>query len=496
MNPGDPDGFGHYGVVDEDADGLLCHECGRRFTHLGLHAFNADELSAAEYRVAHGLARSRGLVVSETRATLAENARRSLPGKAQFKAARDPAAATAARRAAGSKMSPEGLAASRSRTGHGRLGIVVVCEWCSAEFCPPVERTPPTLLFTVLREQGDEDLGLTLSCLQIAGRSALSLVLEPVQDAPGILHYLRRTAGLPIVILVLVVAADPHFIGEGVRVGLVAGVLAVRAPAVEAASAGLGATLVVVVVAVDELLQGGGLVVAHPRARDIQVLSDAITDSLLLVPVHGGPLVRDPDGHGMPDGSRHAQLVGEVPFPTVAVRNHFVLAPNDDRPFACRPVLPPTALPPTRRPQRRRERPPSGWASSRLRPWPLGGRRCTPPRGPRRLPVLGAPGSFDSYTSLFHQGSGSDDYLELIATSAEACWVSNSLKANLGAQVRDLRRSRGLTQEGLAEELGVTPRHLAGIERGERNLTLDSVDALAEQLGVTSAELLSLGERR
>lgn len=72
--------------------------------------------------------------------------------------------------------------------------------------------------------------------------------------------------------------------------------------------------------------------------------------------------------------------------------------------------------------------------------------------------------------------------------------MSNSLKAILGAQVRDLRRSRGLTQEGLAEELGVTPRYLAGIERGERNLALDSVDALAEQLGVPSAELLSLGE--
>ncbi|WP_324701929.1 helix-turn-helix domain-containing protein [Micrococcus sp. HOU01] len=57
--------------------------------------------------------------------------------------------------------------------------------------------------------------------------------------------------------------------------------------------------------------------------------------------------------------------------------------------------------------------------------------------------------------------------------------------------MRGLRRSRGLTQEQLAEELGVTPRYLAGIERGERNLTLDSVDALAEQLGVESVSLLT-----
>ena len=68
--------------------------------------------------------------------------------------------------------------------------------------------------------------------------------------------------------------------------------------------------------------------------------------------------------------------------------------------------------------------------------------------------------------------------------------MAKPLRSVLGAQVRDLRRSRGLTQEGLAEELGVTPRYLAGIERGERNLTLDSVDALAVQLGVDALALL------
>ncbi|MGJ6979059.1 helix-turn-helix domain-containing protein [Aestuariimicrobium soli] len=57
--------------------------------------------------------------------------------------------------------------------------------------------------------------------------------------------------------------------------------------------------------------------------------------------------------------------------------------------------------------------------------------------------------------------------------------------------MRDVRRSRGLTQEGLAEELGVSPRYLAGIERGERNLTQDSVDVLADQLRVVARDLLT-----
>ncbi|WP_342341516.1 helix-turn-helix domain-containing protein [Flavimobilis marinus] len=36
--------------------------------------------------------------------------------------------------------------------------------------------------------------------------------------------------------------------------------------------------------------------------------------------------------------------------------------------------------------------------------------------------------------------------------------MTSSLKSTLGAQVREIRRARGLTQEALAEQLEVTPR--------------------------------------
>ena len=71
--------------------------------------------------------------------------------------------------------------------------------------------------------------------------------------------------------------------------------------------------------------------------------------------------------------------------------------------------------------------------------------------------------------------------------------MKESLKHRLGRNPRALRVSRGLTQEKLAEDLDVTPRYLAGIERGERNLTLDSIDALAEALRVDSVALLTVG---
>lgn len=77
-----------------------------------------------------------------------------------------------------------------------------------------------------------------------------------------------------------------------------------------------------------------------------------------------------------------------------------------------------------------------------------------------------------------------------MASYREPGCVASSLKSTLGAQVREVRRSRGLTQEALAEQLEMTPRYLAGVERGERNLTLDSVDALAKQLGVDARSLL------
>ena len=48
-----------------------------------------------------------------------------------------------------------------------------------------------------------------------------------------------------------------------------------------------------------------------------------------------------------------------------------------------------------------------------------------------------------------------------------------------------IRHSRSFTQKALAEQL---PRYLAGIERGERNLTLDTVDALADDLGVRTLD--------
>lgn len=139
MRVGERDGFGRFGVLDDSPDGLLCHECGRRFAHLGLHVFKAHEMTAAEYRAAHGLGR-RGLVAQGTREAIAANARASLLRKPLFLQRRDPRKATQARLDAGSPFSPAGVEALRQasarRRGSSRSGRVVTCRWCGLEFCP------------------------------------------------------------------------------------------------------------------------------------------------------------------------------------------------------------------------------------------------------------------------------------------------------------------------------------------------------------------------
>lgn len=60
----------------------------------------------------------------------------------------------------------------------------------------------------------------------------------------------------------------------------------------------------------------------------------------------------------------------------------------------------------------------------------------------------------------------------------------------LGVNVRRLRKERGLSQEALADEVGLAPTYIGQIERGLRNPTLDVVERFAEVLGTDAFELL------
>lgn len=68
--------------------------------------------------------------------------------------------------------------------------------------------------------------------------------------------------------------------------------------------------------------------------------------------------------------------------------------------------------------------------------------------------------------------------------------MEGELQRIVGRNIRRLRQARGVSQEDLAAEIGVHRTYMGGVERGERNLTLQSLERLAGRLGVSPLSLL------
>lgn len=73
--------------------------------------------------------------------------------------------------------------------------------------------------------------------------------------------------------------------------------------------------------------------------------------------------------------------------------------------------------------------------------------------------------------------------------------VEGDLQKRLGRNLRSYRERQGLSQEAFAEVLGVHRTYMGGVERGERNLTLRSVERISNSLGVDPVQLLSQSRR-
>ena len=59
-----------------------------------------------------------------------------------------------------------------------------------------------------------------------------------------------------------------------------------------------------------------------------------------------------------------------------------------------------------------------------------------------------------------------------------------------GTRVRELRKAKGFSQEGFAERCQLDRTYIGGIERGERNVALRNIEAIAHALGISMSELL------
>jgi transcriptional regulator with XRE-family HTH domain len=59
----------------------------------------------------------------------------------------------------------------------------------------------------------------------------------------------------------------------------------------------------------------------------------------------------------------------------------------------------------------------------------------------------------------------------------------------LGAKARRLRKERGLTRQELGDISGLSPNYIGGVELGQRDPSVSTVEALARGLGIPVAEL-------
>lgn len=67
--------------------------------------------------------------------------------------------------------------------------------------------------------------------------------------------------------------------------------------------------------------------------------------------------------------------------------------------------------------------------------------------------------------------------------------MSDAILKLVGGKVRELRKERGLSQEDLGELSGFHFSYIGGLERGERNVSLENLAKVAETLGVDIGEL-------
>lgn len=61
--------------------------------------------------------------------------------------------------------------------------------------------------------------------------------------------------------------------------------------------------------------------------------------------------------------------------------------------------------------------------------------------------------------------------------------------AKFGDRIRTLRKQRGLSQEAFADLCGLDRTYVGGVERGERNVALKNIAAMAKALNVSVSKL-------
>lgn len=64
------------------------------------------------------------------------------------------------------------------------------------------------------------------------------------------------------------------------------------------------------------------------------------------------------------------------------------------------------------------------------------------------------------------------------------------LRSIVATNVRRYRQARGFSQQDFAHEIEMDRTYYGGVERGERNVSIDNIERIAKGLGISSHMLL------
>ena len=68
----------------------------------------------------------------------------------------------------------------------------------------------------------------------------------------------------------------------------------------------------------------------------------------------------------------------------------------------------------------------------------------------------------------------------------------SEIAKTVGQRIRNYRTQLGYSQEKLAELSGCHPTYIGQVERGEKNATLESIEKIANALGVSLSKLFEM----
>lgn len=144
---GAPSGYGRYGILDDDGETVLCHECGRRYRSVAAHLAAGHGMNARQYKIAHGLTQRTALASRAVREVLSRRSRDRVGSVdwQRLEAARDPAAAAHARDAETWALIGRGpgMAERAARASDAlRRTEPYTCPVCGVQWCRMPSVTP------------------------------------------------------------------------------------------------------------------------------------------------------------------------------------------------------------------------------------------------------------------------------------------------------------------------------------------------------------------